>query len=68
MRDWQTWLRQNWQIALAVVAGAVIVFVVGITTDSTPAILVTGLVVGILVGGLITTMSRDRDGDDRSQE
>ncbi len=68
MRGWQTWLQQNWQIALAVVAGAVIVFVVGITTDSTPAILVTGLVVGILVGGLITTMSRDRDGDDRSQE
>ncbi|MDZ7728689.1 MAG: hypothetical protein U5Q44_11110 [Dehalococcoidia bacterium] len=61
-------MRENWQMALAVVAGAVIVFVVGISTDSTPAILVTGLVVGVLVGGLITRMSRDRDGDDQSKQ
>lgn len=59
----QSWLRENWRIALAVVAGAVVVLVVGLTTNSTPAVLVTGLVVGILVGGLISSMSReDRDG------
>lgn len=50
-------IRQNWQMAVAVVAGAVVVFVVGITTESTTAIMVTGMAVGILVGGLIAAQS-----------
>lgn len=50
-------IRQNWQMAVAVVAGAAVVFVVGITTESTGAIVFTGLVVGILVGGLIAAQS-----------
>lgn len=44
-------------MAVAVIAGAAVVFVVGITTESTNAIMFTGLVVGILVGGLIAAQS-----------
>jgi hypothetical protein len=50
-------IRQNWQMAVAIIAGAAVVFVVGITTESTSAIMFTGLVVGILVGGLIAVQS-----------
>jgi hypothetical protein len=50
-------IRQNWQMAVAIIAGAAVVFVVGITTESTNAIMFTGLVVGILVGALIAAQS-----------
>lgn len=50
-------IRQNWQMAVAIIAGAAVVFVVGITTESTTAIMVTGMAVGILVGGLIAAQS-----------
>jgi MFS-type transporter involved in bile tolerance (Atg22 family) len=50
-------IRQNWQMLVAIVAGAAVVFVVGITTESTTAIMVTGMAVGILVGGLIAAQS-----------
>jgi F0F1-type ATP synthase assembly protein I len=55
------WLQENWKIAVAVLAGAVLVFVVGIRTDSLAAAMVVGLIVGILIGGLISTMSRQKD-------
>ena len=52
-------LRENWKMVLAVVAGAAVVFIVGITTESMTAVMVTGFIVGVMVGGLLTTMSRD---------
>ncbi len=50
-------LKQNWQMVVAILAGAAVVFVVGITTESTNSIMFTGLVVGILVGALIAAQS-----------
>jgi hypothetical protein len=55
------WLTANWKIVVAVLAGAAVVFIVGITTENTAAILFTGLAVGILVGGLVSAMSRGKD-------
>lgn len=54
-------LQANWQVVLAVLAGAAVVFIVGITTDNMTAVLFTGFVVGIFVGGLVTTLTRDKD-------
>lgn len=50
-------LKQNWQMVVAILAGAAVVFIVGITTESTNSIMFTGLVVGILVGALIAAQS-----------
>lgn len=50
-------LKQNWQMVVAILAGAAVVFIVGITAESTNSIMFTGLVVGILVGALIAAQS-----------
>lgn len=65
MNQLAEWLQANWRMAVAVLAGAAVVFIVGIRTESMTAVLITGFVVGILVGGLITKISGDKERRDR---
>ncbi len=55
------WLQANMRIVMVLIAGAIIVLAVGLMTDSMPAVLVTGFIVGIIVGGAITIMGGTSD-------
>lgn len=53
LREYLPWL-------IACVVGAVVVTVVGLTTESMTAVLFTGLGAGIVAGGVISASQRER--------
>lgn len=60
-------LRNNLRLVAAVVAGLLVVLVIGLTTRSVTAISFAGLAVGILVGMLIAAESGRRESAERER-